>query len=167
VYPTLVAAAGNTEIVSQLLKGTTLNGKNFKAHLDGYDQTAVITGKGASKREEIIYFAEGTLGAIRLGDYKFRFVDQPGGWLGATVKVDFPILSNLRLDPFERTSTPAQSQDYYNWVTYQFWRFVFAQQAAAKFAQTFAEFPPLQPPASFNLDSIKAHGEPAVEKRRA
>lgn len=58
-----------------------------------------ITGKGPSNRHEIIYFAEGTLGAIRYNDYKYRFIDQPGGWLGSTVKPDWPILVNLRLDP--------------------------------------------------------------------
>ena len=38
---------------------------------------------------------------MRLGDYRYRFIDQPGGWLGGTVKVDWPILTNLRLDPLE------------------------------------------------------------------
>ena len=32
-------------------------------HLDGYNQMDLITGKGPSKRHEIWYFAEGTLGA--------------------------------------------------------------------------------------------------------
>jgi len=39
--------------------------KTYKVHLDGYDQTDLITGKGPSKRHEVTYFAEGTLGAIR------------------------------------------------------------------------------------------------------
>jgi arylsulfatase A-like enzyme len=154
-YPTLLAAAGNPDIVAELKKGSTLNGKDFKAHLDGYDQTDLITGKGPSKRHEIFYFGETTLGAIRIDDFKYRFTDQPGGWIGNTVKMDMPTLTNLRLDPFERTSTPAQSQAYYSWITYQFWRFVFVQEVAAKFAETFAEFPPLQKGASFNLDSVK------------
>jgi hypothetical protein len=72
-------------------------------HLDGYNQMDLITGKGPSNRHEIFYFAESTLGAVRVNDYKYRFIDQPGGWLGGTVKVDWPILVNLRLDPFERT----------------------------------------------------------------
>jgi arylsulfatase len=37
-------------------------------------------------------------------DFKYRFTDQPNGWFGGTVKVDWPILVNLRLDPFERTN---------------------------------------------------------------
>src|SRR5262249_5535643 len=77
-------------------------------------------GKGLSKRKEIIYFAEATLGAIRVGDFKYRFIDQPGGWLGGTVKPDMPIITNLRLDPFERSGV-ASSLSYYNWFVYQFW----------------------------------------------
>ena len=37
-----------------------------------------ITGKGPSARNEIFYFAESTLGAVRIDDYKYRFTDQPG-----------------------------------------------------------------------------------------
>ena len=102
-FPTFVAAAGNPNIVDELKKGKKLGGRTYKVHLDGYNQIDLITGKGPSKRNEIFYFAEATLGAVRIGDYKYRFIDQPQGWLGGTVKVDWPILANLRLDPFERT----------------------------------------------------------------
>jgi hypothetical protein len=44
---------------------------------------------------------------------------------------------------------------YYNWFVYQFWRFVFVQEEVGKFAQTFIDFPPLQKPASFNLEAVK------------
>ena len=37
----------------------------------------LITGKGPSNREEIWYFGESELGAVRIGDYKYRFIDQP------------------------------------------------------------------------------------------
>ena len=37
----------------------------------------------------------------------------------------------------------------------EFWRFVVVQQEVAKLAQTALEFPPMQAPASFNLDAIK------------
>ncbi len=102
-FPTFVAAAGDPGIVDELKKGKKLGDATYKVHLDGYDQTDLITGKGPSKRHEVWYFAEGTLGAVRIDDFKYRFIDQPGGWLGGTVKPDMPILVNLRLDPFERT----------------------------------------------------------------
>jgi hypothetical protein len=63
------------------------------------------------------------------------------------VKVDWPILVNLRLDPYERTGLPktdAGSLAYYNWFAFEFWRFVFAQQKIAEAAQSFVEFPPMQ-----------------------
>lgn len=76
-FPTFLAAAGNPNIAGELLKGKSIDGQNYKVHLDGYDQTAMLTGKGPSARHEILYFAENTLGAIRIDDFKYRFVDQP------------------------------------------------------------------------------------------
>lgn len=130
-------------------------------HLDGYNQLPLITGKGPSARREFFYFAEGTLGAVRIDDFKFRFIDQPGGWIGGTVHPDFPILTNLRLDPLERTGM-AQSWNYYAWFFNEFWRFVFVQEVVAKLAQTAIEFPPMQAVASFNLDAVKVKIEKAM-----
>ena len=153
-FPTLVSFAGDADIVDELKQGKQLGDKTYKVHLDGYDQTALFTGKGPSQRHEIFYFAETTLGAVRINDFKYRFIDQPGGWLGGTQKVDWPILVNLRLDPLERTGM-ADSLNYYSWFAYEFWRFVFVQQEVAKAAQTFIDFPPMQKGASFNMEQLK------------
>ena len=163
-FPTLVAAAGNPNIVEELKQGKSLGDRTYKVYLDGYNQLDLITGKGPSKRHEIFYFAETTLGAVRINDFKYRFIDQPGGWLGGTVKVDWPILVNLRLDPFERTGL-AGSLAYYNWFVYEFWRFVFVKQEVAKYAQSFIDFPPLQKGASFNLEQLKEELEKKMESR--
>ena len=165
-FPTLVAAAGNPNITGELLKGKQLDGTNYKVHLDGYDQTPMLTGKGPSNRHEIFYFGESNLGAVRIDDYKYRFIDQPDGWLGAKVNIDVPVLTNLRLDPFERAGWPQHqaangSTQYFDWFKFQFWRFVFVQQEVAKLAMTAVEFPPMQKGASFNLDSVKAKIEAA------
>ena len=157
-FPTFVAAAGDPNIVDELKQGKQLAGQNYKVHLDGYNQLDLITGKAASARHEIFYFTEGTLSAVRINDYKYRFTDQPNGWVGATVKVDWPILTNLRLDPFERTGMPSGDKGsvaFYNWFAYQFWRFVYVQQEVGKLAQSALEFPPMQKGASFNLEVIK------------
>jgi arylsulfatase len=166
-FPTFVALAGNSNIVEELCAGKQLGDRNYRVHLDGYNQTDLITGNGPSHRHEILYFTEGTLGAIRINDYKYRFTDQPNGWLGATEKVDWPILTNLRLDPFERTgifSGKNGSLGYYNWFAYEFWRFVDAQREVGKVAQSFLEFPPMQKGASFNMEAIK---EKLVEEMNA
>jgi arylsulfatase A-like enzyme len=157
-FPTFVAAAGDPTIIEELKQGKQLDGQNYKVHLDGYNQLDLITGKAPSARHEIFYFTEGTLSAVRINDYKYRFTDQPNGWLGATLKVDWPILVNLRLDPFERTGMPSGDKGslaFYNWFAYQFWRFVFVQQEVGKLAQSALEFPPMQKGASFNLEVIK------------
>ena len=158
-FPTLVAAAGNPNITDELKTGKQLGGRTYKVHLDGYNQIDLITGKGPSKRHEVIYFTEGTLSAVRIDDFKYRFTDQPGGWLGGTVKVDWPILTNLRLDPYERTNLPNGAQGslaFYNWFAFQFWRFQYAQKEVEQLAQTAIDFPPMQKGASFNLEAVKA-----------
>jgi len=160
-FPTFVAAAGNPNIVDELKKEKKLGERTYKVHLDGYDQTELITGKGPSARHEVFYFAEGTLGAVRIDDYKYRFVDQPNGWFGGTVKPDIPILTNLRLDPFERTGFTG-SVEYFQWFKYEFWRFVYVQQEVEKLAKTALEFPPMQKGASFNLDAVKEQIEKAI-----
>jgi arylsulfatase A-like enzyme len=169
-FPSFVAAAGNADIVEELKKGKQLGDRTYKVHLDGYNQLDLLTGKGPSKRHEIFYFAETTLGAVRIDDYKYRFIDQPGGWLGGTVKVDWPIIANLRLDPFERTGMPTAgggSLAFYNWFAYEFWRFVFVQQEIGKAAQTFLQYPPMQKGATFNLEALKEELEKKMETMRS
>ena len=165
-FPTLVAAAGDPNIREELKSGKQLGDRTYKVHLDGYNQIDLITSKGPSARHEVFYFAEGTLGAVRINDFKYRFIDQPGGWLGGTVKVDWPILTNLRLDPFERTGLTG-SLFYKDWFAYEFWRFVFVSQEVGKYAQTFIEFPPMQKGASFNLSALKEELEKKIEAHAA
>ena len=82
--------------------------RTYKNHLDGYNQLDAITGKGPSARHEIFYLGESTVGAVRIDDYKYRFIDQPAGWLGEKTHPDVPYITNLRLDPFERTGLAKQ-----------------------------------------------------------
>ena len=160
--PTFAALAGNPNITDQLLKGVKLGDRTYKNHLDGYDQTAMLTGKGPSNRHEIFYLGESTVGAVRVDDYKYRFIDQPQGWLGVKNHPDIPSITNLRLDPYERMGFPEEMTKngslmfFGDWYMYQFWRFVFVQQVMGKEIQTFLEFPPMQRGASFNLDALKA-----------
>ena len=166
--PTFVAAAGNPNISDELLKGKKIGDRTYKNHLDGYNQMDLITGKGPSARHEIFYFAESTLGAVRIDDFKYRFIEQPHGWIGGQVHVDAPVLINLRLDPFERFDYPVGtltgSQEYFSWFQYEFWRFVFVQQEVGKLAMTALEYPPMQKGASFNLDAVKAEIAAAMAK---
>jgi arylsulfatase len=166
-FPTLLAAAGEDNIVEELKAGKELNGRSYKVHLDGSDQTPMITGKGPSTRHEIWYFAESSLNAARLDDYKFIFQTQPQGWLGNTIKPDVPTIINLRLDPFERTAWQSGNNgsfEFFQWYKFEFWRFVFVQQKVAELAQTAIDFPPMQAGASFGLSAVKAQIAEAMKK---
>jgi arylsulfatase len=161
-FPTLCAAAGNPEITDQLLKGIKLGDREYKNHLDGYNQLALLEGKEPSKRHELFYFAGPKLGAVRIDDMKFQFFQQPQGWPGPKLVTDMPSLVNLRQDPFERfpmlagetalTGGWGYSMDFF---AREFWRFVVVQQEVAKLAKTAIDYPPMQDPASFNLDAVK------------
>jgi arylsulfatase len=161
-FPTLVAAAGDSEITDKLLKGVKLGDRTYKNHLDGYNQLALLEGKGPSVRHELFYFEGPRLGAIRLDNMKFHFFNQPDGWLGAKVTRDMPTIYNIRQDPFERYSmvngeTPATGAFGYgnDFFAREFWRFVLVQEKVADLAKTAIEYPPMQDPASFNLDAVK------------
>ena len=168
--PTLSAAAGNPNITDQLLKGVQLGDRTYKNHLDGYNQMALLTGKGPSARHELFYFGGPHLGAIRIDDFKYQFVQQPYGWPGEKVTTDMPTIVNIRQDPFERTPSVrgetlnnlggGYMNDFY---AREFWRFVSVQQTVGKMAETAIEFPPMQAPATFNLDAIKRQIEEAIK----
>ena len=92
---------------------------------------------------------------MRIDDYKYRFIDQPSGWLGGTVKPDWPILVNLRLDPFERTGL-AGSLELLRLVQVRVLALrVRPAGGRRSSAQTFIEFPPMQKGATFNLEAVK------------
>jgi arylsulfatase len=169
-FPTLVAAAGNPDITDQLLKGVKLGDRTYKNHLDGYNQMDLLLGKGPSARHELFYFGGPKLGALRLDDFKYQFYQQPLGWPGPKVTTDMPLVYNIRQDPFERTpSINAETLNnlgggYMNdFYAREFWRFVLVQQRVADLAKTAIEYPPMQAPASFNLDAVKAAVDEAIK----
>src|SRR5208283_2645776 len=169
-FPTFLAAAGNPNITDQLLKGVKLGDRTYKNHLDGYNQMALLEGKGPSARHELFYFGGPQLGAIRLDDMKFIFYQQPGGWPGPKTSTDMPMLVNLRQDPFERTpmvlgeTSATGAWGYGNdFFGREAWRFVAVQKAATELAMTAVEYPPMQDPASFNLSAVKAQVEAMIK----
>lgn len=171
-FPTFVAAAGNPDITQELLEGKQMGERTYKVHLDGYDQTDLITGKGPSKRNEIWYFAQTTLGAVRIGNYKYQFIDQPLGWVGPTVHPNMPKITNLRHDPFERMNWPANgfaqgSIAYYESFKHEMWRFQVPAQVIAQYLPTFIEYPPMQAGASFSVGDLKAKIEQASKAAMA
>jgi arylsulfatase len=54
--------------------------------------------------------------------------------------------------------------DFYG---HEFWRFVLAQQVVAKLGETAINYPPMQDPASFNLEKVKQEIDAAIKKHAA
>ena len=167
--PTFAAAAGNPNIAAELRQGKKLGKQKYKVHLDGYNQMDMLTGRGVSGRNELFYFGESTLGAVRIGDWKYVFIDQPDGWPGAKNTLNMPLIHNLRRDPFERYANKnwgIGSSDYMmSFYGREFWRFIYVQQEVAALAKTALEFPPMQKGASFNLDAVKEQIESAINAK--
>ncbi|WP_417743466.1 hypothetical protein [Salipiger sp.] len=104
-----MAAVGVTDIKGQLLEGTTINGEEYKNHLDGYNQLDYLTGdtdEGA--RPEFFYINDdGAIVALRYENWKVVFKEQRmqgtmGVWAEPFTELRVPKLFDLRADPYER-----------------------------------------------------------------
>jgi arylsulfatase len=158
-FPTLLAAAGDTDIKERLLKGSQVGGRTYKLHLDGYNQLPHLTGQqDKSARKEFFYFNDdGQLVALRYENMKIVFCEQrsPGTmalWREPFVCLRAPKAYNLRMDPYERADIT--SNTYNDWMFQRSFFAVPAQAVVGQFIGTFKEFPPRQTPSSFGVDQI-------------
>src|SRR6266446_3087050 len=159
---TLVAAAGEPNIKDKLLQGYNAAGKNFRVHLDGYDQRDLLSRKGPNKRREFFYWTDdGNLAGLRYEQWKAVFLEQKAHgfdvWAQPMVQLRLPMLFNLRSDPFERAQHEAG--DYVKWFVEHAFVLVPAQSIVAQHLASFQQFPPRQRPGSFSV-------EQALEKLR-
>ena len=86
LLPTLASAAGEPNVVEKLKKGESYGGRNYKLHLDGFDQTALFTGKSnESARHFVFYYDETVLTAISDKQFKVTFSGEDGRALGRSL----------------------------------------------------------------------------------
>ncbi len=157
--PTFASIAGAPDIKDKLLKGVELNGRKYRNYIDGYDQTAYLTGKGEDPRKEFWYVNDdGQIVAARYDDWKVVFLENRGQafevWREPFIELRVPLIFNLRRDPFEKAQHSANI--YNDWVLDRAFVIVPIQAMAARFLQTMKDYPPSQTPGSFNLSSIEA-----------
>jgi arylsulfatase A-like enzyme len=162
--PTLLAAAGNTDVKEQLLKGYEANGKTYKNHLDGYNFLPYLTGdEEKGPRKEFFYFTDdGDLAALRYNNWKVHFLvqDQDGTleiWQREFRPLRFPYMFNLRTDPYEFARIT--SNTYWDWTFDHSWILYPMGDAIGPFLKSFEEFPPAQKPGTFTIgDAFKKIG---------
>jgi arylsulfatase A-like enzyme len=157
--PTFAAIAGESDVKEKLLTGYEADGKSYKVHLDGYNVLPLLTGDtDESPRKEVFYFSDdGNLTALRYGDWKLIFMEQKVEetleiWQAPFVELRFPLIINLRRDPYERGMQT--SNTYWDWVIDRIYLMVPAQAYVGKFLGTFQEYPPRMKAASFSLDQV-------------
>jgi arylsulfatase len=157
--PTLVAAAGDTEVKEKLLTGYQVGSKTFKVHLDGYNLVPYLSGEEEkSPRIDYFYFSDdGDLLALRYDNWKVVFAEQRATgtleiWQEPFVQLRFPKLFNLRTDPLEKADIT--SNTYWDWILDHVYLFLPAQKIVGDFLGTFVEFPPRQKAASFTIDQV-------------
>jgi arylsulfatase len=158
--PTLMAAVGQPDIKSELLKGKSVAGSTYKVHVDGYNLMPAFQGQGEWPRKEFLYWTDdGNVAGLRYDRWKLVFMEQRAEsfevWEEPLVTLRTPKLFDLRADPFERAD--------HDGIGYKTWRFerIFllapAQVYVKNWLESFREFPPRQKPGSFNLsDAMEA-----------
>lgn len=150
--PTFLAAAGVPDVKQQLLTGYKGVDRTFKVHLDAYDMSDLLSGKGPGQRKEIFYFDDsGSLNAFRYGDWKVTFATKGSWWADVAKPRTVPLVINLRQDPFEVTM---DAKLFERWYADKLWVMVPAQAIVGQFLITFKEFPQRQKSASANIQQV-------------
>ncbi len=159
MLPTLLAAAGVPDIKEKLLKGYTAGNKTFKVYIDGFNLLPHLKGEAKENpRPGFLYWSdEGDLMAIRYGNWKVHFVVQRAegleAWQEPFTELRFPMLVNLRTDPFENAEVAADL--FYNkWRADRIFMLTPAGALVAQYMATMKEFPPRQSPESWSPGAI-------------
>jgi arylsulfatase len=139
--------------VQKLRSGHKLGDTTYKVHIDGYNFLPYLTGDAEKgpRNEFFAYVDDGSLGAIRYGDYKAHFSTQDHhgmeAWLKGQTPRKAPLLVDLRADPFE--SAQDDSSYFDDWTNRRMFAIVPLMDLVKAHAATFAEFPPRQVSGSF------------------
>jgi arylsulfatase len=158
LLPTLVAAAGDATAKEDLLKGRKIGDRDYKVHIDGYNLAPALAGKGDWPRNDFIYWTDdGSVAALRYGNWKITFLEQKGEglrvWQEPFTTLRAPLITNLRMDPFERAEAE-HSIGYQRWYLEHMFAIAPAAAYVGRWLQSFKDFPPRQKPGSFNLESV-------------
>jgi len=159
MLPTLVAAAGDRTAKQDLLKGRAIGGTTYKVHLDGYDLGPVLRGEAKEwPRREFIYWTDdGQVAALRYDNWKITFMEQKAHglrvWQEPFTVLRAPLVTNLRMDPFERAEHE-NAMGYQRWYMERMFTIAPAGAYVGQWLQSFRDFPPRQKPGSFNLDRV-------------
>jgi arylsulfatase len=169
--PTFVDIAGGPKgdgLKKQIEAGTYPG--IVKTTLDGFDQRDYLEGKSEkSARDVFFYYSSSHPSAVRYKNWKMYFAIAPEtatGFINPGVQTMFAAgMVNLKRDPFETSWGDEKKAGF--WFSgalagpvtayiYDWNLLPIGQALWLKELETYKEFPPLQDPASYNLDQVMA-----------
>ncbi len=153
-----VTAAGDKTATADLLKGRKIGDRTYKVHLDGYDLGPALRGEGPWPRKAFIYWTDdGNVAALRYENWKVTFLKQDAlglrVWQQPFTPLRAPMLTKLRMDPFERAEEE-NAMGYQRWYMEHMFAIAPAGAYVGQWLQSFRDYPPRQKPGSFNLDRV-------------
>ena len=167
--PTFVEIAGGPKgdgLKKQIEKGEYPG--IVKTTLDGVNQIDYLTGKSdKSARDSFLYYSGKQPSAVRYKNWKMYFAmvsDDPAGFITGVVPYAWTQVVNIKRDPFE-TSVGEQQKTLFGIggatrrdrsppIVYDWNMLPIGQQLWLKHLETYIDFPPLQDPASYNLEQV-------------
>src|SRR4051812_34572533 len=138
-----------------------------KTTLDGMDQRDYLEGKSQkSARDHFFYYSDKNPSAVRYKNWKMYFAmvsDDPAGFVAGVIPYSWTQVVNIKRDPFE-TSIGSQQKTLFGMggaiaspstaYVYDWNLLPIGQQLWLMHLETFIKFPPLQDPASYNLEQV-------------
>jgi arylsulfatase len=166
--PTLVNVAGGAK--GDELKKRIEAGQYpgiVKTTLDGVDQTEYLSGRSEkSARDTFFYYSGKDPSAVRYKNWKIYFTmvsDNPAGFIAGALPYHWAQVVNIKRDPFE-TSVGSQYKTLMGMggtigspstaYVYDWNMLPIGQTLWLKELESYVAYPPLQDPASYNLDQV-------------
>lgn len=165
--PTLVNIAGGPkgDGLKKQIEAGSYSGI-LKTTLDGVDQRDFLEGKAKSARDSFLYYSGKEPSAVRYKNWKMYFAmvsDSPAGFISGVMPYHWTQVVNIKRDPFE-TSIGDQQKTLFGMAgaiaspstayVYDWNILPIGQQLWLRHLETFVSFPPLQAPASYNLEQV-------------
>lgn len=144
LFTTLAAVAGEPDVVEKMRT-------ERKQYIDGVNNLDYWLGKTEeSARDSFIYYHESTIRAIRYKQWKLNF-ETSDNYYAPYVKQKFPVMYNIRMDPFETFDGITDRSDI---VQAKQWLNEPVQHLLNKHIQSLVDFPPVQKAATLDFSAL-------------
>jgi arylsulfatase A-like enzyme len=144
MFTSLAAAAGIEDVAEKVME-------EEKQFIDGLNNLPYWKGEsGHSARNNIFYYYESKLMAVRMGPWKFHFSTKEDYYANVIPRT-VPLVFNIRIDPFE---SYFNNDNYGHLMQKVSWLIQPMGELMAQHLQTLAEYPPVQGGKSFDMSNV-------------